>query len=424
MKRINKLRVFSSVLLIAICLITFACGGDKLEKNTEYTDSLKLESAYEGKSFINEGIGKVILTQNVDGDTAHFKDPVAGVNFTSRFLMINTPESTGKIDPWGKKASKYVANILSNAYEIVCESEIVGKPAEKDTTGKRYLTYVWYRNSGNEDFRLLNLEIVEECYSRFTDDIEAGKYAQIFQKANDKCEQLALGVFGQKDPDFDYSYTVNELSIAYLREHFEDYSGNGAKLKVTVRVVRINGSNLYVEDYEKTENDETGEYDTAGIYLFSGYNSPFGRAKLGDVFTFQCQCVSNDTYGNQLTNPIEITRVASGEELQIREFSGNEKIDLEKLEGLVIKIGKVRIEEVNNPNEEGAYTIRVSTASGQSFNVRIDAATTPRFDYYQVVVGEERVLIGGVSRYSDSFQIMLCNQQKGGENDFVLFEQK
>ena len=412
------------LIMLAIFTLTFVgCDdtGEKAEITTVETDALKLTKDYDGKSFLNDGIGKVSLTQNVDGDTAHFKDLSTGYNFTARFLMINTPESTGKIDPWGKAASKFVAGKLADAAEIVLESEIVGSPAVKDTTNKRYLAYIWYKPSNQDDFRLINLELVEECYSRFVNDTSAGKYGDVFQKVDNSCSKMELRVYGEKDPNYDYSYTVTELTLSYLRENFEKFADNGSKIKLTVRVVRKNGNNIYIEDIEKTDSDITGEYDTVGIYMFSGYSSPFGRAKIGAVYSFQCQCTNNETYGCQLTNPLNVKLVEKPSEISLREFDGKSKIDLESLEGYVIKVDKVRIEEIGKVNEEGAYTVRVSTDSEQTFNVRIDAATTPKFNYYDLEVGQERVLIGGVSKYSDSLQVMLCNYIDEGGHDFDLF---
>lgn len=424
----NIFRILFALALVFALVFVWGCEESVYEFSTPQTDSLKLTSQYEGKSFLNNGIGKVTLTQNVDGDTAHFKDS-SGQYFTARFLMINTPESTGKVDPWGKASSEYVANILSNAAEIVCESETVGSPALKDTTNKRYLAYVWYRNSTEEDFRLLNLEIVENCYSRFVDDESAGKYASLFSEADAKGAKSAKRVYGEKDPSYDYSYVINEITIAYLRDHMDEYADNGSKLKMRVRIVRLNGDNIYVEDVEKTSSDITGEYDTAGIYMFSGYGSPFGRIQLGAVIEMTCQCVNNATYGFQLTNPkeVKIIEKATGEDTQIREYDGKTEIDLESLEGLVIKIKKVKVNKVGAHNDDGAYTIYAETESGQAINIRIDGDTTPKYDKSAIKVSSgENIywysLIGGVSKYMDTYQVMLCNQQETGVGsaDFVL----
>ena len=64
-------------------------------------DQVKMDFEYEGKSFINDGVGEVELVRSTDGDTARFKDIITGETFSLRFLGIDTPESTIEKDPWG-----------------------------------------------------------------------------------------------------------------------------------------------------------------------------------------------------------------------------------------------------------------------------------------------------------------------------------
>lgn len=427
MKITNKFYKLLLVLVLVLGLsLTIGCEDETTtEINTDLTDSFALTSAYENKNFLKDGIGKVTLSLNVDGDTAHFRDS-SGKYFSARFLMINTPESTGKVDPWGKKASEFTANILSSAYEIVLESEEVGKPAVADTTGDRYLSFIWYRKAEGAPLRLLNLEIVEECYSRFAGGDEPSKYDEIFQQAHDKSLKTSKRVYGESDPDFDYSYTVNEITIAHLRSNMNEYADNGKKLKMTVRIIRFNGDNIYIEDVEKTDNDETGSYDTAGIYLYAGYGKAFSAYSVGTILTLECQCVNNSTYGFQLTNPmnVELVKIGSNiKDVEYRTYDGKTQVDLTKLEGLVVKFEKVTVKSVGYVKEDtGAYTIEVETECGQIINARIDGSTTPKLDPSTIEVGSEHVLIGGVSKYIDTYQVMICNQQKQGLKDFALIE--
>ena len=107
-----------------------------------------------------------------------------------------------------------------------------------------------------------------------------------------------------------------------------------------------------------------------------------------------------------------------------REFDGKTEIDFASLEGLVIKVNRVKVLGVGalNPSTH-AYTIAVATDSGQKFNIRIDGSTRPKYYRESVVVGEYYSIIGGVSKYEESFQLMLCNQKKGfTKQDFVMLE--
>ena len=417
-------KIFSLLLVISLAFVLVGCKEPEIEEpeikeiNTNYTDELELKAAYANKSFINDGIGEVRLSQNVDGDTAHFVDNSSGKRFTARFLCINTPESTGRIEPWGKEASKFVADILSNAAVIVLEAEKIGFPAELDTTGGRYLAYVWYKTSAEAKFRLLNLEIVEQCYSNFTGVAGDSKYGEDFDLAARKSYDTKRRKFGEADPNFDYSNEVKEITIAELRNNFNEYS-SGTKLKITARIMRMIGDNLYVEDLSETWNETRKVYETAGIYMFSGYGSGLAVLNIGGVISFECQCVDNDTYGKQLTNPSKVKVVESTSEYNIKEFSGKETIDIASYEGFVISIQEYIVTNVNKPDEEGAFTIYGKTSSGQSINIRIDGAVYPKPKASSIEIGATYSVIGGVSRFNQTFQIMIGNQKNQGLNDLI-----
>ncbi len=55
----------------------------------------------------------VTLEKCVDGDTARFS--TVG---NTRFLFVDTPESTKEIEPFGKEAAAFTCEMLSNANEI------------------------------------------------------------------------------------------------------------------------------------------------------------------------------------------------------------------------------------------------------------------------------------------------------------------
>ena len=129
---------------------------DNYDYKTPETDKLKLTEDYKGKDFIQDGIGEVTISQFVDGDTANFRTK-NGKNFTARFLGVNTPESTYKVEPWGFAASKHTKNVLKNAYKIVLQCDDINDRV--DSTGERYLSWVWLIDE-NGDSRLLNLELV------------------------------------------------------------------------------------------------------------------------------------------------------------------------------------------------------------------------------------------------------------------------
>lgn len=155
-------------------------------------DQVKIDFDYEGKSFINDGVGEVELVYSVDGDTARFKDIITGETFSLRFLGIDTPESTIDKDPWGKAASDYTKKKLSNASTIVLEAE----GARTENYG-RYLGFVWI------DGVLLNLELVEQAYTNST--LSNSKYFEYFALASGYAKNTGRRFYGEIDPGYDYN---------------------------------------------------------------------------------------------------------------------------------------------------------------------------------------------------------------------------
>lgn len=92
----------------------------------------------------------------VDGDTALFKINDEEIKF--RFLAIDTPETvhpTKEVEAYGKDASEYTCNKLTNAQYIVVEYENSNK---KDKYG-RSLAWIWVDGS------LLQKELVAAGYA-------------------------------------------------------------------------------------------------------------------------------------------------------------------------------------------------------------------------------------------------------------------
>ena len=92
------------------------------------------------------------MKQFVDGDTTHFFVPssvMPGGVLKARYLAVNTPESTGKIEEFGKKASNFTKEKLSSAVSIIIESETASW--NPDSTGDRYLVWVWYKPSADAE---------------------------------------------------------------------------------------------------------------------------------------------------------------------------------------------------------------------------------------------------------------------------------
>ena len=167
MRKAGKL--LSLLLTLCLFLVFTGCentqgnggGGDEPKEFVDYVSQIKLDRSFEGKTMAADGIEEVTLYQAVDGDTIH----VYGQNGTIlklRFYGVDTPESTAQVEAWGVAASAFTKNIVKNCTSIVIASN--GGPGEKDSYD-RWLAWVWYKPADGSDYKLLNLELVQEGYS-------------------------------------------------------------------------------------------------------------------------------------------------------------------------------------------------------------------------------------------------------------------
>lgn len=250
---------------------------DTYEYVTPETDALKLEENWEGKDFVKDGIGEVVINQFVDGDTAHFKTK-NGEKITCRFSGINTPESTYKVEPWGFAASNHTKNKLKSAHKIVLQSENLEE--RFDSTGERYLCWVWLIDE-NGDSRLLNLELAEIALAKAK--ASDTKLNETFSKAIYNVTLNRCRIYGyNNDPDYDYSKESTAMSLKEIKANYGTIEAavnkkdQGKKVVISGVVARRDGiSSAYIQQY----NDEDNKY--YGVYVYGGYE-PKAGLKLGN----------------------------------------------------------------------------------------------------------------------------------------------
>ncbi len=273
----NNHRIISLLLLVCLLLgCVSGCGSDNAVGNEnaggEQTGDGEQTPVAEHKDYVETltlntstqtAKQEVTVKSYIDGDTVHFHVPTS-VNSTgvlkARFLAVNTPESTGKIEEYGKKASQFTREKLSQAVSIIVESESEGW--DPDSTGDRYLVWVWYKTSENGEYRNLNLEILQNGLA-IANSTANNRYGDICMAALTQAKAEKLNVYsGEKDPDFYYGDAV-ELTLMELRTNIADYNG----MKVAFNgVVTMNSSNtVYVEAYDA----ELDMY--CGISVYYGY---------------------------------------------------------------------------------------------------------------------------------------------------------
>jgi len=255
-----------SALLLALVFVLSCLAGCRDEgKEDEETPNNQVEFVdYASSVHLNKGsfTAKLDVTVKnfVDGDTVHFNVPTSvmpeGV-LKARFLAINTPESTGKIEPYGKAASNYTKNALREAESIIIESDTA--TWNPDSTGNRYLVWVWYKTAEMNDYRNLNIEILQNGLA-IASNSNNNIYGSICMSAIEQARQMKLMVYsGEKDPDF-YDGAAVELTLRELRSNIESYRD----ILVAFDCVITSNSNdtVYVEQYDA----ETDMYYGISIY--------------------------------------------------------------------------------------------------------------------------------------------------------------
>lgn len=281
-------RSIKNIFLFAMALVLFlgliACDKGKKDVYNDITNECKLTKSYTGKDFVDDGIGEATLVKATDGDTATFKLS-SGKTVIIRFHGVDTPESTGSVEKWGKSASTFCANILKAAESFVLEA--TATPAEVDSYGVRYLGYVWYRNSADEEWKNLNLQMVENGYSENKCFKDAKyPYYSYFAKAEEFAKKEELHIWSD-DEDPYYSTEAIELTIRELRENIELYynfeTQGGSKVRIDAYIISVE------ESESGTYLFRAMQYDSEGFYyinIYAGYTSSGipGYMKVGSSY--------------------------------------------------------------------------------------------------------------------------------------------
>ena len=252
-----------------VCLVTGCFAGcqttgeqdstqPSVAEFVDYAANLKLDMN------TNSLKQEVTVKTFVDGDTTHFYVPTSVMEhgvLKARYLAINTPESTGKIEEYGKKASAFTRSKLESATSIIIESDDDNWNA--DSTGDRYLVWVWYKTADMTEYRNLNLEILQNGLAVASNTAQ-NRYGAICMNALSQAKEHKLNAHsGEKDPDFYYG-EAHEVTLKELRTNTEAYGGQ--KVAFSGIVTLNNGQGIYVESLD----EETGIY--FGMYVYYGFN--------------------------------------------------------------------------------------------------------------------------------------------------------
>lgn len=425
MKKIKAILI--SVLCFGFALSFAGCDKkdnpqpeEKIE-DVDYVAKTKLDQEVtESSSFFGaDGIAYATVVRCVDGDTADFL--TGGVEFRARFLGVDTPESTGDVEVWGKTASLFTADKLNNAYKVVVQTN--GGAAQKDTTGTRYLTYVWYQPTEGADFRLINLELVQEGLS-YGKSSTASRYGEVLNLAQVQAMRKKLRLFGDDiDENFYYGDAI-KTTIKGIYEKFDELVEKRAKVKFDCVVTRTSGLDVYVQDYDA----ETGEIYS--LMLYKGFNLNTNKLKEG-YNVCVCGVVAEYNGLPQITAMKDLR----GDADSLKVYSIDNKIVVTPItpadlnEDLtdattrkLVKLENIDVESVyttnNGGSSDGAMTI-TGKVNGQTVTIRTDVLYDANKDLVTASYVENKTIsvIGLLEEYNNKAQVKVVNV-----NDIIIVE--
>ena len=285
---------------------------------------------------------EVTVKMFIDGDTTHFNDPQHKISangvIKARYLAVNTPESTGAVEEYGKAASNFTRDTLSKAVSIMLESNEAGKWGT-DSNG-RQLVWVWYKTSADADYRCLNIELLQNglAAGSSASDSSYGKaaVAAIAQATREKLNMFS----GEKDPLFYYGDVI-PVDVKELRLNPTKYEGK--KVAVTGLITKGADETAFMEQYD----EETDIF--YGLQVYYGFNSTYDALfRAGNITravgtfsnfngTWQLSGIIYDPYEEAKGNP-EYTAVESRnnelyyKEITAAQFNSVVKLDVDGTE--------------------------------------------------------------------------------------------
>lgn len=432
MKNISKLLVFLLIAVISLSAFVSCQNpneddpeGEDLAPWVDYVSTLKLDESTDTLKI------SATVKSYIDGDTTHFyvdNSVCSDGILKARYLAINTPESTGKIEEWGKAASKFTRSKLEKAVSIILESD--NSKWNIDSTGERHLVWVWYKTAEDAEYRNLNIEILQEGYA-ISSNASQNRYGQYCTDAIAQAIAYKKFVYSkEKDPDFPYG-EAQEVTLKQLRTHIEEY--DGALVAFNGVVTMNNEGSILVEEYDAENNMVYGMtiyYGTSGLNgegleLLSIGNELRIVGIVSYWETGGVYQVSSLEYNRRdKDNPRNIKLLSSGKsagyfEVDAKTFTSKIDVMLEEetktfdYAGLVlntsISMKNLTVNSIRTTDQgdsKGAMTLSCTAADG----TKIDIRTIPLYENGVLITseyfeGKTIDIKGFVDYFSGSYQI-------------------
>jgi micrococcal nuclease len=340
----------------------------------DFATMVTLDDSNIEADFEKTGKGLVTLEQHIDGDTVHFWNYSHTEVIKARFIAIDTPESTGRVEPWGKPASVYTKRKLKDATQIVLQSDEDGR-ALTDSNG-RYLTWVWYKTSDSGQWRNLNIELLSEGLAMGKSS-SSNRYGSVAMEALTSARSERLNLFsGKQDPLFYYGETI-ELTIKALVTNKSAY--HGLKVRFEGLVTKESGGGIYVEEFD----EDTQQY--YGVYVYGGYASLAPKFLVpGYRLRITGTADNNENFGFQVSglsfsmiNPTDDDTQVLEKNVEVKPtlISAKDINDNEMLENTFVKLEGLKVNSIYTTTNEtsssmGAMTLTCSAPDGTTVTVR------------------------------------------------------
>ena len=254
----RMLRLMASLLALLMLASAFVACNDKKTEHIDYVANTKLDMASESLKI------EATVKSYIDGDTTHFyvkeSEEFPDGIVKARYLAVDTPESTGKLEEWGKAAAAHTKEKLNNAYAIMLESDTA--EWNKDSNG-RHLLWIWYKTEESGEWRNLNIEILQNGYAVASNSGQ-NRYGTTCLAALAQASAEKLYVHsGEKDPSYPYG-AATPITLKELRTNREAYEG--VKVAVEGVIAQDTNGTLYIEQLDA----EDGNY--YGMQVYYGYS--------------------------------------------------------------------------------------------------------------------------------------------------------
>jgi micrococcal nuclease len=146
MKTIKKIFLIGVILILSIYFIKYITT---INTNTTLSKEIPIIPDNEDEnSAVSDKFIKAYVSRIVDGDTIEVI--IDSNKYKVRFIGIDCPEYTSKIEYYGKESTEYTTSILNNTY-VFLEKDV----SETDKYG-RLLRYVWLevpKSNSNDEIK-------------------------------------------------------------------------------------------------------------------------------------------------------------------------------------------------------------------------------------------------------------------------------